>query len=124
MNNNTRLLILFLFITSIISAQTIVSTSPENKKAVVEKFTGINCNYCPCGDVIINNAISANPENVIVVKVHEGGYATPGAGQPDFRTAYGDALSAQAANTGNPAVTVNRHFFPSYASNVTQMPVE
>ena len=117
MNNNTSLLILFLFITSIINAQTIVSTSPENKKAVVEKFTGINCNYCPCGDVIINNAISANPENVIVVKVHEGGYATPGAGQPDFRTAYGDALSAQAANTGNPAVTVNRHFFPSYASN-------
>ena len=117
MNNNTILLILFLFTTSIISAQTIVSTSPENKKAVVEKFTGINCNYCPCGDVIINNAISANPENVIVVKVHEGGYATPGAGQPDFRTAYGDALSAQAANTGNPAVTVNRHFFPSYASN-------
>ena len=106
-----------MFITSIINAQTIVSTSPENKKAVVEKFTGINCNYCPCGDVIINNAISANPENVIVVKVHEGGYATPGAGQPDFRTAYGDALSAQAANTGNPAVTVNRHFFPSYASN-------
>ena len=117
MNNNTSLLILFLFITSIINAQTIVSTSPENKKAVVEKFTGINCNYCPCGDVIINNAISSNPENVIVVKVHEGGYATPGAGQPDFRTAYGDALSAQAANTGNPAVTVNRHFFPSYASN-------
>ena len=117
MNNNTSLLNLFLFITSIINAQTIVSTSPENKKAVVEKFTGINCNYCPCGDVIINNAISANPENVIVVKVHEGGYATPGAGQPDFRTAYGDALSAQAANTGNPAVTVNRHFFPSYASN-------
>ena len=117
MNNNTSLLNLFLFITSIINAQTIVSTSPENKKAVVEKFTGINCNYCPCGDVIINNAISAHPENVIVVKVHEGGYATPGAGQPDFRTAYGDALSAQAANTGNPAVTVNRHFFPSYASN-------
>ena len=72
-----------MFIASI-NAQTIVSTSPENKKVCVEKFTGINCNYCPCGDVIINNAISANPENVIVVKVHEGGYATPGAGQPDL----------------------------------------
>ena len=117
MKYNIKLLPFFLFTSFIINAQTIVSTSPENKKAIVEKFTGINCLYCPCGDVIINNAIEANPENIIVVKVHEGGYAFPAAGQPDFRTAYGDALSAQSGNTGNPAVTVNRHFFPSYASN-------
>ena len=117
MKNNVKILILFLFCSSILNAQTIVSTTQENKKAIVEKFTGINCNYCPCADVTINNAISANPENIIVVKVHEGGYANPGAGQPDFRTAYGDAISAQSGNTGNPAISVNRHLFPSYSSN-------
>ena len=98
-------------------AQTFVSTSPENKKALVEKYTGINCNYCPCGDVIVYGAVENNPENIIVVKIHEGGYAIPGAGQPDFRTAFGSALSGQAMNTGNPAVSVNRHFFQNYTSN-------
>ena len=117
MKSNIKILILFLFCSSMLNAQTIVSTTQENKKAIVEKFTGINCNYCPCADVTINNAISANPDNIIVIKVHEGGYANPGAGQPDFRTAYGDAISAQSGNTGNPAFSVNRHFFPSYSSN-------
>ena len=117
MKSKIKILILFLFCSSMLNAQTIVSTTQENKKAIVEKFTGINCNYCPCADVTINNAISANPDNIIVIKVHEGGYANPGAGQPDFRTAYGDAISAQSGNTGNPAFSVNRHFFPSYSSN-------
>ena len=117
MKSKIKIFILFLFCSSMLNAQTIVSTTQENKKAIVEKFTGINCNYCPCADVTINNAISANPDNIIVIKVHEGGYANPGAGQPDFRTAYGDAISAQSGNTGNPAFSVNRHFFPSYSSN-------
>ena len=117
MKNNVKILILFLLCSSMLNAQTIVSTTQENKKAIVEKFTGINCNYCPCADVVINNAISLNPENIIVLKVHEGGYAIPQAGQPDFRTAYGDAMSAQSGNTGNPAFAVNRHFFPNYTSN-------
>ena len=111
MKNYTRILIFFLFTVQINLAQTFVSTSQENKKALVEKYTGINCNYCPCGDVIVYGAVENNPENIIVVKIHEGGYAIPGSGQPDFRTTFGSALSSQAMNTGNPAVSINRHFF-------------
>jgi len=117
MKNYFYLLPFFLISIQINLAQTFVSTNPENKKALVEKYTGINCNYCPCGDVIIYSAVDNNPENIIVVKIHEGGYAVPGAGQPDFRTAFGSALSSQAMNTGNPAVSVNRHFFQNYTSN-------
>ena len=117
MKNYFYLFLLFLVSFQINLAQTFVSTSPENKKALVEKYTGINCNYCPCGDVIVYGAVENNPENIIVVKIHEGGYAIPGAGQPDFRTAFGSAISGQAMNTGNPAVSVNRHFFQNYASN-------
>ena len=40
-------------------------------------------------------AVENNPENIIVVKIHEGGYAIPGSGQPDFRTTFGSALSAK-----------------------------
>ena len=117
MKNYFYLLPFFLISIQINLAQTFVSTNPENKKALVEKYTGINCNYCPCGDVIIYGAVENNAENIIVVKIHEGGYAVPGAGQPDFRTAFGSALSSQAMNTGNPAVSVNRHFFQNYTSN-------
>ncbi len=117
MKNYFYLFLLLLVSFQINLAQTFVSTSPENKKALVEKYTGINCNYCPCGDVIVYGAVENNPENIIVVKIHEGGYAIPGAGQPDFRTAFGSALSGQAMNTGNPAVSVNRHFFQNYTSN-------
>ena len=117
MKNYFYLLPFFLISIQINLAQTFVSTNPENKKVLVEKYTGINCSYCPCGDVIIYGAVENNPENIIVVKIHEGGYAVPGAGQPDFRTAFGSALSSQAMNTGNPAVSVNRHFFQNYTSN-------
>ena len=117
MKNSARILIFFLFTVKINLAQTFVSTSQENKKALVEKYTGINCNYCPCGDIIVYGAVENNPENIIVVKIHEGGYAIPGSGQPDFRTTFGSALSSQAMNTGNPAVSVNRHFFQNYTSN-------
>ena len=117
MKNYYSILIFFLVTVQINLAQTFVSTNPENKKALVEKYTGINCNYCPCGDVIVYGAVQNNPENIIVVKIHEGGYAVPGSGQPDFRTAFGSALSSQAMNTGNPAVSVNRHFFQNYTSN-------
>ena len=117
MKNYFYLLPFFLISIQLNLAQTFVSTSPENKKALVEKYTGINCSYCPCGDVIIYGAVENNPENIIVIKIHEGGYAVPGSGQPDFRTAFGSALSSQAMNTGNPAVSVNRHFFQNYTSN-------
>ena len=117
MKNYFYLLPFFLISIQLNLAQTFVSTSPENKKALVEKYTGINCSYCPCGDVIIYGAVENNPENIIVIKIHEGGYAVPGSGQPDFRTAFGSALSSQAMNSGNPAVSVNRHFFQNYTSN-------
>ena len=117
MKNYNYILLFFLLSVHINLAQTFVSTSPQNKKALVEKYTGINCSYCPCADVIVYGAVETNPDNIIVVKIHEGGYAVPGSGQPDFRTSYGDALSFQAQNTSNPAISVNRHFFPNYSSN-------
>ena len=117
MKNYIYLLLFFLLIFQKNVSQNFVSTNPENKKALVEKYTGINCLYCPCGDVIVYASVEDNPDNIFVVKIHEGGYAVPGSGQPDFRTSYGEALSNQAMNTGNPAVSVNRHFFPNYTSN-------
>lgn len=93
-------------------AQTIVSTTPENRKVVLEEFTGIHCVYCPDGHAIAQSLITNNPGEVFVINVHQGGFASPGANEPDFRTPYGNALAGQTALTGYPSATVNRQNFP------------
>ncbi|GGD87665.1 T9SS type A sorting domain-containing protein [Planktosalinus lacus] len=98
-------------------SQTIVSTDPENKKVILEEFTGINCVYCPDGHAIAQAIKNNNPDEVFLVNIHVGGYATPGAGQPDFRTPFGTAINNQAGVLGYPAGTVNRHVFPGWSQN-------
>lgn len=92
-------------------AQNLVSTTPQNKKVVLEEFTGINCVFCPDGHAIAQAIKDQNPEDVILVSIHVGGFATPGNGQPDFRTEFGAALANQSGLEGYPAGTVNRHVF-------------
>jgi hypothetical protein len=102
----------FALFTTFAFAQTFVSTSPENKNVVLEEFTGIHCGYCPDGHVIGQGLHDANPNDVFLINIHEGGFATPSSGEPDFRTPYGAAIDAQSGLTGYPAGTVNRHNFP------------
>jgi len=92
-------------------AQIPVSTSPQNRKAILEEFTGIHCGYCPDGHAIAHDILVANPGNAFMIAIHQGSYANPAAGEPDFRTAFGDALEAQTGLQGYPAGTVNRHNF-------------
>lgn len=93
------------------NCQPFVSTTPENRKVILEEFTGVNCVYCPQGHTIANNIKNANPNNVFLINIHQGGFATPGAGQPDFRTSFGNAIANQTGLTGYPAATVNRTVF-------------
>lgn len=77
----TKLLIIgSMCITMSTFAQLPVSTSPQNKKAVLEEYTGIHCGYCPDGHKIATNIYNADPNNVVLINIHTGGYATPGAG--------------------------------------------
>lgn len=94
------------------SGQTIVSTSPENKKVILEEFTGINCVFCPDGHAIAQSIQTAHPGNVFLINVHQGGFATPTGGQPDFRTPFGNAIAGQTGLTGYPSGTINRLVFP------------
>jgi len=98
-----------------VNAQTIVSTSPAPKNVVLEEYTGINCPYCPDGHRIANEIAAANPGKAFPINIHQGSYSTPSAGQPDYRTAFGDALANQTGLTGYPCGTINRHVFTSPA---------
>lgn len=95
----------------ITSGQTLVTTQPTNKNVVLEDYTGIHCQYCPDGDVISQSILDNNPGRTAVISIHQGPYATPNAGEPDYRTPFGDPLEAQTGLTGYPMGTVNRHVF-------------
>lgn len=118
MSNKTPIiLVIILFFSSLVGAQTIVSTNPENKKIILEEYTGIHCTYCPDGHEIAQSLKDANPENVFIINIHTGGYATPSSGEPDFRTSFGDAIAAQSNLTGYPSGSVNRQYFSSLSMN-------
>jgi hypothetical protein len=112
-----KLLLLIFFSAFSTFAQTIVSTTPQNKKVILEEFTGVNCQFCPSGHAIANAIKNANPADVFLINIHVGGFATPTAGQPDFRTPFGTAIANQSALTGYPAATVNRTAFAGLSQN-------
>ena len=116
-NKPPIILVIFLFLSSFVDAQTIVSTSPENKKIILEEYTGIHCTYCPDGHEIAQSLKDANPDNVFIINIHTGGYATPSSGEPDFRTSFGDAIAAQSNLTGYPSGSVNRQYFSNLTMN-------
>ena len=91
------------------SAQSLVHTTPENRTALLEEFTGIHCGYCPEGHAISEHLEATLKDRYVAVNVHAGGYAVPGAGEPDFRTTDGTAIDAFFTVGGYPAGTVNRH---------------
>ena len=93
-------------------AQNWVSTAPQNKKVVIEEFTGLHCTFCPDGHKTANALVTANPGNVFTVNIHSGGYATPATGEPDMRTTEGDAIDDASGLGGYPAASVNRYRTP------------
>ena len=109
-------ILLFTFLLSslgYISAQTIVSTSSENKNAIVEESTAIHCSYCPDGHYMLNQIVDQNPNDVFVIKFHEGGYAwdcDPNGGH-DFNNSLANQLGNMAAANGQPSASVNRQVF-------------
>ena len=117
LNKTQIILVIILFISSFVAAQTIVSTNPENKKIILEEYTGIHCTYCPDGHEIAQSLKDANPDNVFIINIHTGGYATPSSGEPDFRTSFGDAIAAQSNLTGYPSGSVNRQYFSNLTMN-------
>lgn len=115
-NMKKTLLLASMAITYVGYSQTFVSTTPQNKKVVLEEFTGIHCGYCPDGHRIANDLVKANPGKVFLINIHAGSFATPSAGEPDYRTSAGTAIDASAGVTGYPAGSVNRAKSP-WASN-------
>lgn len=98
-------------------AQLPVSTTPQNKKAVLEEFTGVYCGYCPDGHSRANAIYNADPANVVLINIHSGGYANVAVGEPDLKTTMGNAIDAMSGMSiqGYPAGAMNRTNFGTAA---------
>lgn len=96
-------------------AQLPVSTAPQNKKAVLEEFTGIYCGYCPDGHSIATGLYTADPTHVVLINIHSGGYANVAVGEPDLKTTMGTAIDGMPGMgiTGYPAGDMNRTILTS-----------
>jgi hypothetical protein len=91
-------------------AQLPVSTVPSNKNVVLEEFTGVYCGYCPDGHAKATTLYNSNPVRVVLINIHQGGYATVNSGEPDFTTPEGNAIGTMTGMliAGYPAGDVNR----------------
>ena len=114
--NTSRAIFVGLMLISLIPVasftQQWVSTNVEKRNVILEEFTGIHCVYCPDGHRIANEMVANYPGKVFLINIHAGGYAAPGAGEPDYRVPVGVAIDAAAGVTGYPAGSVNRSTTP------------
>lgn len=83
-------------------------TTPSNRVALLEDFTGVRCGYCPDGHVKAKAVEDQYPDKFIIMAVHAGSYAAPASGWANFTTPYGNALVGQAMVSGYPAGTISR----------------
>jgi len=110
MKKQLQAIAVMLTISTAVHAQLPVGTSPQNKKAVLEEFTGIHCGYCPDGHKIGTQIYNADPNNVILINIHSGSFANAAVGEPDFKTPEGTAIDGMSGMliTGYPAGAMNR----------------
>ncbi|MBR6898699.1 MAG: Omp28-related outer membrane protein [Bacteroidales bacterium] len=87
------------------SAQTFVSTQPGKRNALIEEYTGVNCQYCPLGHKATDQTVEAFPGRVFAINIHQGTFASR------FTTQWGNALAGQASISGYPSSTLSRHAF-------------
>lgn len=89
-----------------------VPVEDEEKKILIEEFTGVRCVQCPGGSAELENLLDIHRERVVVVSIHAGPLTTPYDDGNDFRTEEGEALMAFLDfPEGFPTAVINRKRF-------------
>lgn len=85
-----------------------VSTKPENKKFLIEEFTGIKCGNCPDGHAMAKDLQLAKENEAFIIAIHAGHYAEPSPDQIDLRTDDGLTIHNFYGANSYPSGMVNR----------------
>lgn len=103
-----HILTLVLGIPLFANAQTLVSTSPQPRTALLEEFTAINCGNCPAAHAVAGNLFNQYGDQLMGVEVHGGSLSNPSGSQPDLRTTDGTMLWSLFGVSFQPQGMVNR----------------
>jgi hypothetical protein len=100
-----------------------VATAATSSNSLIEFYTGVRAKYGPSGMTMAQNIQNNNPQNVVIVAIHTGAYATSKTGWPDYTSAYGDSIAIKAGMTqpvtSYPGGSVNRYHFSDVTSVAT-----
>ena len=68
--------------------------SDHTQRAIIEKYTGVRCLNCPVAEDAINDIVAQNQGRLFAVAIHDSSsFGKPYSGNPDLRSAVGDAWS-------------------------------
>ena len=115
-------ILVFVFTAFEAHSQNLVSTAVLPRNAVLEMFNGINCAYCPDGDIRATQLANAFPGRVAIIIIHTGALADTLPGQPDYRTPFGAAIDSLSGSIAYPAGTMNRQVWPGTYSQPPYFP--
>ncbi|MDE6683466.1 MAG: Omp28-related outer membrane protein, partial [Muribaculaceae bacterium] len=85
-----------------------VGTDPTNKSVVIEEFTGIHCSNCPDGHKRATMLHHSRPEDLFIVSVHSGYFATPSPREPNYITKEGQEIHDYFEVNSYPCGTTSR----------------
>ncbi len=85
-----------------------VQTEPTNKSVVIEEFTGIHCSNCPDGHKRATMLHHSHPEDLFIVSVHSGYFATPSRNEPNYITKEGQEIHDYFEVNSYPCGTTSR----------------
>lgn len=91
---------------------------PQKKSILLEEYTGFGCGNCPDGARMASVLKDIAVGRFHIISIHEGHYAEPIAGSPDYRTDFGQALLDAAGDIGYPCGSINRY---PYVGNTLNM---
>ena len=77
-----------------------VSTEPQKKSVLLEKYTGVGCGNCPDGARVASVIKDVAGDRFWILSIHEGHYAEPWGDLPDYRTQWGAAMVEQGGAVG------------------------
>jgi len=91
------------------------------KKVMIEDLTGIKCQFCPGGTVVVDGLKAANPTTAIIVATHAANnpYETS---TSTVKTALGNPFDAAFDVSGYPAGAVDRKEYPARSQSPTPWP--
>lgn len=86
---------------------------PQDRKVMIEEFTGVRCINCPAGSAEIETLLAIHGERLIAVSIHAEFFATPyNDNQYDFRTDEGEfIISLLGLPEAYPSAVIDRRKF-------------